>query len=467
MTDSNDYRRFLPTVANPRVEAIQGRDAHEHGAAGLAHPFVRDLLFTPWEALYREPFVGVTVDGNPLRGLFELGANGAPTTAMVDAAVRLIDDLPAELRAALLLPVDAGEWRRWNNTEMYAYKYGLRLDEVSASVRDGVLAVLKGSLSNCGFEKTRDVMRLNHFLGELVGNTRVLGEWSYNFTMFGLPSANQPWGWQLAGHHLSLNCLVIGNQMVMTPCFMGAEPNYADVGPFAGTRLFESEERLGLELVRGLTEGQRRQAILFPSNFRDRLPPERHHLADHLHLGGAFQDNRVVPYEGVPAVGFSRQQRLKLLDLVKAHIEPLPQGPQAARMEEVERHLPYAHFCWIGGTGEDDTFYYRLQSPVVMIEFDHHSGVFLNNELPAKFHIHTIVRTPNGNDYGADLLRQHYLRDHGPGAQPGVSAADIDHRRSARGSHVNHPRDPRSHTHDGHTHSHDASGATRMGEGDK
>jgi len=25
-------------------------------------------------------------------------------------------------------------------------------------------------------------------------------------------------------------------------------------------------------------------------------------------------------------------------------------------------------------------------------------------------HIHTVVRTPNGNDYGKDLLRQHYAR---------------------------------------------------------
>jgi hypothetical protein len=29
---------------------------------------------------------------------------------------------------------------------------------------------------------------------------------------------------------------------------------------------------------------------------------------------------------------------------------------------------------------------------------------------PSAAHIHTIVRTPNGNDYGKDLLRQHYLR---------------------------------------------------------
>jgi hypothetical protein len=50
--------------------------------------------------------------------------------------------------------------------------------------------------------------------------------------------------------------------------------------------------------------------------------------------------------------------------------------------------------------GEDNAFYYRIQSPVVMIEFDHHKGVVLNNPTPEKFHVHTIVRTPNGNDYG-------------------------------------------------------------------
>ena len=66
------------------------------------------------------------------------------------------------------------------------------------------------------------------------------------------------------------------------------------------------------------------------------------------------------------------------------------------------------HFCWIGGFDEDSPFYYRIQSPVVFIEFDHHAGVFLTNDRPAKFHVHTIVRTPNGNDYGIDLLRLHY-----------------------------------------------------------
>lgn len=135
------------------------------------------------------------------------------------------------------------------------------------------------------------------------------------------------------------------------------------------------------------------------------MPPGRWHPADQRHLGGAFQDNRVIPYEGVPSNELTIVQRRRLLDLVAAYLEYLPAGPFAARMQAIEQHLNETHFCWIGGFDEDSPFYYRIQSPIVMIEFDHHSGVFLSNEYPAKFHIHTIVRTPNGNDYGMELLR--------------------------------------------------------------
>lgn len=30
------------------------------------------------------------------------------------------------------------------------------------------------------------------------------------------------------------------------------------------------------------------------------------------------------------------------------------------------------HFCWIGSYDEESPFYYRIQSPVILIEFDHH-----------------------------------------------------------------------------------------------
>ena len=60
-------------------------------------------------------------------------------------------------------------------------------------------------------------------------------------------------------------------------------------------------------------------------------------------------------------------------------------------------------------SGPDAVFYYRIQSPVILIEFDHQSPVALPGpRVPGRAHVHTVVRTPNGNDYGKDLLRQHY-----------------------------------------------------------
>jgi hypothetical protein len=81
-------------------------------------------------------------------------------------------------------------------------------------------------------------------------------------------------------------------------------------------------------------------------------------------------------------------------------------------MDEVRQHLAETHLMWLGGIEDDSVFYYRIHSPVVLIEFDHLRGVALDNDEPARTHIHTVVRTPNGNDYGRDLLGQHYARFH-------------------------------------------------------
>jgi hypothetical protein len=62
----------------------------------------------------------------------------------------------------------------------------------------------------------------------------------------------------------------------------------------------------------------------------------------------------------------------------------------------------------MGGTGPDDVFYYRVHSPVTLIEFDHQPGIAFESAEPTRNHVHTVVRTPNGNDYGMDLLRQHH-----------------------------------------------------------
>jgi hypothetical protein len=399
-----DFRPFVPTSGQSK---IAGPTARAHTEARMTNPRAQ-ALFGGWAEKAKAPFVGITTDGVPRSGLFALRPEGAPAQAMIEAARALLSRLTREQTTRAVFPVDSPQWRNWQNTEMYIETFGLRLDEVSELVREGVLAVLRASLSERGFATTRDVMKLNGFLGELTGGPAVMGEWSYTFCVFGTPSLDAPWGWQLFGHHLCLHCFVLGTQMTITPTFFGAEPCYGDEGPYAGISLFEDEERAGLALMRTLTSEQRRRAIVAQSMVGGDLPEGRRHFADNLHLGGAFQDNRVIPYEGLTAADMAPPQRQALLDLVQAYVAPLPEGPATARMTDIETHLGETHFCWIGGFDEQSAFYYRVQSPVVMIEFDHHTGVFLTNAEPAKFHVHTIVRTPNGNDYGIDLLRQHY-----------------------------------------------------------
>ena len=95
--------------------------------------------------------------------------------------------------------------------------------------------------------------------------------------------------------------------------------------------------------------------------------------------------------------------------VIDEYVGNMPAGHAKVRMQEVEKHLSDTYFAWIGGTGAEAVFYYRIQSPVILIEFDHQTPVALPGpEVPGRVHVHSVVRTPNGNDYGKDLLRQHY-----------------------------------------------------------
>ena len=123
-----------------------------------------------------------------------------------------------------------------------------------------------------------------------------------------------------------------------------------------------------------------------------------------------FKDNITVPLEGLRADRLSEAQRSALLDLIGLYVGNIDDGHAAIKLDEVRDHLDETYFAWIGGLDEDAVFYYRIQSPVVLIEFDHQGPIALDGsrQTPTRRHIHTVVRTPNGNDYGKDLLRQHH-----------------------------------------------------------
>jgi hypothetical protein len=183
---------------------------------------------------------------------------------------------------------------------------------------------------------------------------------------------------------------------------MGSEPVAAPGGKYDGTRVFEVEEQEGLALMRTLTAEQRREATL-----SDKLP------GDVFTTG--FRDNFEMRYEGVRYGALSGAQRDRLFDLIEVYVGRIRRGHAQVKLAEVKRHLADTCFAWIGGCEEDSVFYYRIHSPVILIEFDHQRGIALDNDEPSRNHIHTVVRTPNGNDYGKDLLRQHHAQfQHSP-----------------------------------------------------
>jgi hypothetical protein len=127
----------------------------------------------------------------------------------------------------------------------------------------------------------------------------------------------------------------------------------------------------------------------------------------------AFRDNLVLDYAGIRYDELTGMQHDLLLNLVEYHVGRMRAGHAQIKLAEVKQHLQDTRFCWMGGMADDSTFYYRVQSPVIIIEFDHQRGIaFREHTKPYKDHIHVIVRTPNGNDYGKDLLRQHYQFGH-------------------------------------------------------
>jgi hypothetical protein len=361
----------------------------------------------------QEPFRGITTDGQVMNGLFTLEDNGFDCAPAVAAAWGFLAAVPSEWRANASRPMDSSAWRKWSNAFPDWEPAGVCLQKVDEPVRQAGMRLIEASLSATGFATTRDVMRLNRTCFELVGDYEdTLTEWMYFLTIFGEPHPRDPWGWQISGHHLDINCVFVGGQMVLTPTFMGAEPWFAESGAYAGTEVLTAERAAGFAFFASLSASQRAQATLYSSMLRRDLPHELSGPIDGRHLGGASQDNRLLPYAGLAATDLSNQQLDRLREVFEPYLDRLPAGPKQAKFAEAERWLSQTWFAWIGGDDPDGPFYYKVHSPVILIEYDNHAGIFFNNDEAESFHTHTIVRTPNGNDYGKDILRQHYQVHH-------------------------------------------------------
>ena len=348
-----------------------------------------------------EPFKGITTNGQVAAGLFGIHSTGVSTEPVRKAAETFLASLTLEQRTKTVFGVEDPEWRKWMNQHFYV-RQGVSFKDMSDSQREAAFGLMRASLSAKGLKLTRDIMRLNHTLGELNGNDfEQYGEWLYHITVMGTPSGKEPWGWQMDGHHAIVNYFVLADQVVMTPFFAGSEPVTATSGKFKGTSILQDEQNNGLAMINALKDELRKKAIIQVSK------------TGNNNLTEAFKDNVVLDYAGVRASELAKQERKQLLDLIALYVENMDDGHAKVKMQEVRQHLDATWFAWIGATEPTSVFYYRIHSPVLLIEFDHQLPANLRHlakdpRVPNREHIHVVVRTPNGNDYGKDLLRQHY-----------------------------------------------------------
>ena len=345
----------------------------------------------------KESYKGITVAGNVQPDLFSIKSTGVSTEPVRIAATNFLESLDASQRDKTKYAVDDDEWRKWMNQHFYI-RQGVGFDEMNSAQREKAFSLMQASLSASGLQLSKDIMKLNHTLGEINNNFEEYGEWLYWITIMGEPSQSKPWGWQIDGHHLIINYFVLGDQVVMSPVFIGSEPVIAETGKYKGISILQSEQNQGLAFMQSLNTEQAQQATI-------EIEKEGNN-----NLTEAFKDNENIPYQGIQASSLSDQQRNELLSLIMLYIENLPEGHAGIKMEEVVHHLDDTWFAWVGGRDDESVFYYRIYSPVVLIEFDHQRPVGtrqLYGREPHRQHVHAVIRTPNGNDYGKDLLRQH------------------------------------------------------------
>lgn len=272
---------------------------------------------------------------------------------------------------------------------------GIALRELNSTQRDAVFGMLKGSLSAQGYQKAFGIVNLENVLRAVEGrgdNDRYRDPLNYYITIFGKPEAQGVWAWRFEGHHVALNFTTVNDQIESaTPSFFGSNPAIVRDGPERGKQILVEESQRGFELVNALTADQLTKAMIaeealpeivsFNSRKAEKLSPAGLSYREMNDAQQAMLRALLDVYVSNYALGFSKKLMSKIL---KAGIENLS-------------------FAWAGDRKKGGGYYYRIQGPMLLIELD-------NTQNNAN-HIHAVVRDLT-NDFGDDILREHYQKEH-------------------------------------------------------
>ncbi len=329
--------------------------------------------------------------------------SGSALERCTDAAEDYIDALDPEQRSRAIESFDSLERRKWAYlTGSKSRTHGLALGDLSD--RQKVLAhrLIACALSAQGYQKAAGIIRLDDRVRERMDalifpltSDFEIGQDFYWLGVFGKPGGDNPWGWQLEGHHLALNFTVVGDLISVTPAFMGADPAEVQTGPLAGWRLLGREEDLAFDLIRSLTDQQRSRAVL-----SGEVPK------------GLFtspgRGSVLTAFEGLPAADMTARQRQLLWLLIGEYVQNADTVVADQMIGQIlNKGSGSVYFAWMGPTTEGSAVYYRIHGPGILIEFDHGTNVRAPKLGSDPNHIHSVMRIPDG-DFGEDLLRRHY-----------------------------------------------------------
>jgi hypothetical protein len=307
---------------------------------------------------------------------------------MATAAKKFLDSLRPEQRAKAVFELKSDERLNWHFIPKV--RNGLTLKDMTPAQRDLAHGLLRTGLSAHGYAKTTNIISLEDVLKviEAGRGTMVRDHELYYFSIFGTPEAAGTWGWRVEGHHYSQNFTVVKGELFSgTPSFLGTNPAEVRSGPRKGLRVLADEEDLGRALVKSLTDEQRKTAI-----FDTKAP------ADVI----TAAKRKVTPLEtvGLPAPKLNTAQKAQLETLIKTYVGRLRGDLAAADFAKIQKQgWDKVYFAWAGGVEKGEPHYYRVQGPTFLIEYD-------NTQNDAN-HIHAVWRDFD-NDFGEDLLRQHY-----------------------------------------------------------
>jgi len=308
-----------------------------------------------------------------------------PETPLASLAKVFLQALDPEQRRQAVFPFEDRERLNWHYIPRR--RRGIPLKHMDAKQRAAADALLRFALSEVGYRKAIGIMQLEEILRQLEFFSFLRDQENYAFTFFGDPAVT-PWGWRVEGHHLSLNFTAINSEFVaVTPAFMGANPAKVSEGPHQGLQVLKQEQALARELVQSLEPAQLDRALIATQSLGD------------IVTGPGRADNLKAPV-GLPLREMSEGRRDLAVRLIEEYIRNMQEEVASVQRRLIqEAGIEGIHFAWAGGLEPGQAHYYRLHGPRLLIEYD-------NTQNNAN-HIHSVWRDPV-NDFGADLLQQHY-----------------------------------------------------------